>query len=774
MSTNPSFCRNQSGLIVFSVLLGIFLLTLPALATKTFKPVFNPSITVVKASGDIKIDGHLNDPGWKNAGMVNNFVERNPGDKTEPAVNTEALLAYDENNLYVAFCCYDNPKDIRATMCQRDQFGSDDAAILLIDTYGNASWAYEFFVNPYGVQKDRLWSSIGGEDAGFDLIWESAATITDSGFQVEIAVPFTSMRFPNKDIQNWKIDLWRNRPRESFNQYSWAAYDRNEQCWPCQWGTIDGIENVKPGKGIELLPTYVSNQAGYLNDISVPASKFENHDPNGEFSMGGKYAVTSNITLEAAYNPDFSQVEEDEAQFSANSTVELMNLDKRPFFQEGSDIFRTLFNSMYTRSIEDPEFAAKLTGRIGRTTFGFLSVRDEATRYTIPLEERDFVFNTGKSTVNVLRGLHSFDNASHLGFIFTDRRLDGGGSGTIFALDGNIRLTKNYRLDGQFIGSHIKEPDDHTGDHFFGTNESPATLLNYYTFNKDRHTALFDGESFYGHALITRFQREARRLNFSIGYDEASPSYRTETGYDPYNNYRHISMYAGYNFYLENNIIEKIEPQISTHKGWNFEKINKEGNINVGLSVQTNLAQTSFDFYYNIESEKFNDVWFDDLWSVYFGFGSRLNNQVGMSASINRGVGIRYISNPKKQNTTGLYASLNLKPIDRIIIEPNISFYSGADRQTGESYYKGVITRTRIRYQVNRQLSLRLFVQYNDFNLHWDIDPLLTYRISPFSVFYIGTTVDYDELPITADYQSTKWRLSSRQFFMKLQYLFRI
>ena len=116
-------------------------------------------------------------------------------------------ITYDNENLYVAFDCHDDPADIRATMCQRDQFYGDDAVCLLIDTYGDAAWAYEFFVNPYGVQKDYLWSSIGGEDRGYDLIWESAAQITETGYQVEMAIPFASLRFPNKDVQSWKMDF---------------------------------------------------------------------------------------------------------------------------------------------------------------------------------------------------------------------------------------------------------------------------------------------------------------------------------------------------------------------------------------------------------------------------------------------------------------------------------------------------------------------------------------------------------------------------------------
>ena len=213
------------------------LLSLPALASTPFEPVFNPTLEIEKSAGEISIDGNLGDPGWKGTARVTNFVERSPGDNTKPEVETEAFITYDNDNLYVAFLCYDDPAAIRTTMCQRDQFGADDAVCLLMDTYCDASWAYEFLVNPYGIQKDRLWTSVGDEDAGYDLIWESASRITATGYQVEMAIPFASLRFPNQEAQTWKVDFWRNRPRESYKQYSWSARDRDEQCWPCQWGT---------------------------------------------------------------------------------------------------------------------------------------------------------------------------------------------------------------------------------------------------------------------------------------------------------------------------------------------------------------------------------------------------------------------------------------------------------------------------------------------------------------------------------------------------------
>jgi hypothetical protein len=199
-----------------------------------YKPTYHPTLMVPKTNEIIKIDGELDEPAWQLAGKADNFTEHYPGDQTEPPVVIEAFITYNKNNLYVAFVCYDDPKIIRASFCDRERVHTDDNIALCIDTYGDAAWAYVLNVNPYGVQADALWSANVGEDGGYDMIWESAGKVTDSGYLIELAIPFSSMRFPNKYEQTWKIDFWRNHPRDNRRQYSWAAYDRDDTCWPCK------------------------------------------------------------------------------------------------------------------------------------------------------------------------------------------------------------------------------------------------------------------------------------------------------------------------------------------------------------------------------------------------------------------------------------------------------------------------------------------------------------------------------------------------------------
>ncbi|HDS01042.1 MAG TPA: hypothetical protein ENO07_03395, partial [candidate division Zixibacteria bacterium] len=251
--------------LLLTVLL-VMIATSPAFSND-WVPVYSPEIVIPRTSGEIMVDGELDDPGWKTAAYIDRFHEHFPGDQTRPPVETAVFVAYDDDNLYVAFVCEDDPSAIRATYGERDNVGWDDNVIISIDTYGDAAWAYELGANAYGIQQDALWSRGGAEDGSFDVIYESEGIITDSGYQVEFAIPFSSLRFPTREAQTWKVDFWRNHPRELRRQSSWAAYNRDESCWPCQWGTVKGIQGVKPGHGIELLPSIVASQSGALDDI---------------------------------------------------------------------------------------------------------------------------------------------------------------------------------------------------------------------------------------------------------------------------------------------------------------------------------------------------------------------------------------------------------------------------------------------------------------------------------------------------------------------------
>ena len=770
LSVSAKLNRFRCGAGWVCLLLLLASTSLPA-ADSGFTPVYHPQLQIAARQGEIRIDGDLSDPGWTTASRAGNFAEHSPGDQTKPPVETEVMVTYDESRFYVAWLCYDDPSTVRSSLCERDNIFSDDFVMLLLDTYGDASWAYELGVNPYGIQGDLLWSATGGEDEGFDLIYESAAKVTDFGWQVEMAVPFASMRFPDREEQTWRVDFWRNHPRQSRAQYSWAAYDRNEPCWPCRWGTLTGIKGVVGGSGLELLPTVVSYQSGQVRDYENPRSGFDNDRVDGELSLNAKYALTSAITAEASYNPDFSQIESDAAEIDVNSNYALSFEERRPFFQEGSDLFRTYFDAVYTRSINDPQAAAKITGRPGRTSLAYLVARDEHSPVILPFGEHSHVIAAGKSYSNVLRVRRSFGEDSHVGMIATDRRFDGGGSGSLGGLDARIRLTKSCHLMTQVLVSYTDEPN----------NPALTKAFDDESFDEGQYTAGFDGEHFGGNALTASLEYDSNHLFSELEFTQRSPTFRADLGFEPRNDTREANFYTQYRFDHETRVLEWICPNLTLGRLWDYTGEQKDEWIRAQLEVRLK-RQTWTQFGYLGSWEKLRGVEFPGIRRFYLNVESDFSRQVGVGLFVSKGHLIaRNEEPPRMGDQSDLEIWGTLKPVDRLRISPSISYVYSEDVDTGERFFEGYVTRTKVSLQASRETSLRLIMQYDDFSETWNIDPLVTYRLSPFSVFYIGSTTEYSNIRGCADSSDgfreiyhRNWRLTSRQFFMKLQYLFQV
>ena len=756
-----------------------------------FTPVYRPSLDVHRTAGEIKVDGWLNDPGWQGAGKVDHFVESAPGDQIKPPVRTLAMLTYDNDYLYVGMVGFTDPTEVRASLCERDQTPGDDNLGIFIDTYGDAAWAYMFYVNAYGVQYDAIWSSSYGTDTQYDLVWESAGKVTDSGFQVEMAIPFASLRFPNETAQEWRVEFHRYHEREVTYELTWCAYDRDESCWPCQWGEVTGIENVAPGKGIEIIPALVGYQSGRSTTIPrgdgmTDSLGWNNLDPDGELSLSSKYAIGSSATAEVAFNPDFSQVEADADQIDVNSPTALSFPEKRPFFQEGRDLFQSLYEVVYTRSINDPAVAAKVTFRKGSTSVGYLGAYDEHSPVIIPFED----FSTpdlpgGKSTSNILSARHTFSDNSQLGLLMTDRRLDGGGAGTALSLDGMIRPTKSLKWSWQAVATHTEEPDDtaFTAPAYLDRfDDDTATDLNNQLFDGE-HTAGYDGETFWGHGLISLLDLETRNFYLSTRLSEMSPTFRLDNGFETRNNRRQASVYSFYTFRFDKGLLRSITPQIFPVRIWNADGTVKEENIDFNLSTDLRKAQIGGCTDYTVGSELYQGIQFNRVWSFHQCLSMVPSKVLAFGGNINFGDQVAYGWRALGRETRfGLWC--DLMPHDRVQIENNYTHVKSKHSETSQELYSGFIARSRISVQFNRELSLRFVVQYNEFARAWDFDPLITYKLNPFTLFYFGTTYDYEKdygLDRSGDFYAADGaescdmtRLKSRQFFMKLQYLFQL
>lgn len=736
-------------------------------AAPTFIPSVKPTLYVKPLAGGIEIDGDLDDAGWKGAARAANFTETFPGDQVKPPVDTQVLITYDHSHLYIAFIAQDDPALVRSSLRARDEIFSDDYVGVILDTYDNASWAYELFVNPLGIQGDRRWTP-NGEDVGFDVVFESRGRITEHGYQVEMAVPFKSLRFPNREKQSWRATFRRIHPRDSRSQYSWATVNRDDPCFPCQFGRLEGLDGVKPGSSIELLPAVVGSQASELENFGDPHSGFDDVVRDLDGSLGVRYGLTSSVGAEITINPDFSQVESDAEQIDVNTTFALEYPEKRPFFQEGSDLYRTWWNVIYTRSINDPSVAGKVTGRTDKTSFLFLAARDDNTPLVLPFEEQSILAAPGKSFSNIARVRRTIREEDFIGIVVTDRRYDGGGSGSLAGVDALYRFSQNYRLEAQALVSYTEEPDKPVLTEGYGED----------TFDRGRHTVALDGEKYGGHGAYVSLKRAARHWNSDLSYWDSSPTFRAANGFVFRNSERRLVWHNIYAFYPNNRVFDEIRPNIKLTRRWNAFSIRKaqsiENWIDLKLKSQTNVT-VGYDIYY----ERFGGVLFRDIPLFYAEVSSAFSDMVRFGVWVGLGDRIaRYEDPPALGDGSHVDVWGTIKPIQRLVIEPVLAYSTLSRKDNGEEIFDGYILRTRVNYQFTRELFLRLVLQYDDFEGALDVEPLLSYEINPFTIFYVGANTnlqDYDHRSLVPlDRSGDGFEPTAWQWFFKLQYFYRL
>ncbi len=726
--------------------------------TAAFTPNQDIDVVVPRISERPKIDGLLNDAAWAQAVRLDNFCEISPGDNVEPQCETEALFAYDDESFYMAFICHDPaPGEIRASIADRDDIFDDDFAGIILDTFGDKQNSYELFINPYGVQGD-LRRTQNNEDESFDTIWMTGGHINSGGWTAEAAIPFRSLRFPDNYEQEWLIHILRIRPRASREQHSWAPISRDESCLMCQAGRFRGMKGVNRGKNLEFLPYAIATQSGMRDSTLV----FNDSDVMGQAGLGVKYGITPNLTMDFTYNPDFSQVESDVAQIDVNTTFALFFPEKRPFFLEGREIFST-DDLIYTRSLNDPLLAAKLTGRAGKYTIGYILGRDDNSTFTVPFEDSSEIAQGGKSVSNILRLKRDVLSDSYVGLIVTDRRLEDG-SNSVVAADGDVRFLENYRISGQLGLSRTVEPDDpELFPHPGGTA----------TFGKKNYTPAFDGESFNGTRLHLEFDREARHLNFDVSYSDMSPTFRADNGFITNNNYRTGTLWTGVTFRPTHTVFETIQPQFNYGRKYNHEDVFKDTWTSPSIYVLFK-KQTYIWMGYLWSKERFKDTLVDGIERLEMEVGSQAMEvlQGGVffrrGRSVVRSVAVPYLGHEKILQAWG-----TLKPTSRLRLHFDFS-YARMDRTaSGPNVYSGYVFRNNLSYQFSKRLYLRLITQYDDFYNRFEVDPLLSYKINPFTVFYIGSTHDLEK-PDVEKYGDLGYKQTERQFFAKLQYLLRI
>ena len=468
-----------------------------------------------RASSAIQVDGVLDEAAWGDALTFDLPYEWSPGDNAPPPARTDFLVTYDDANLYAAWKAHDpEPAEIRAHLMDRDSietFVQDDHVMLMIDTFNDERRGFQFRINPLGVQADAVFSQNEGiEDFSFDMIWASGARINEDGYVIEVAIPLNQIRFPRASgsqagPQTWGFDVGRSYPRSVRHRIASWPRDRGNNCILCQADKVTGFAGIEPGRNLEVTPTLTANRTDVAPD--TPGT-LEAGDEEIEPGVSARWGITPSVSLNAALNPDFSQVEADVAQLDVNERFALFFPEKRPFFLEGIDYFATPVQAVFTRTVVDPRWGLKATGKEGKNAFGVFVTEDEDNALTIPFNDRSVpVFRQGEPvTSGVVRYRRDVGAGSTVGLLLTDRE-GGDYHNRVAGLDGFFRIGATDTARVQLLSSDTRYP--------LGIGAGQGL------------------DPFSGDARMADYRHNGRDWFWSLAYEDRDPGFRADSGYVP-------------------------------------------------------------------------------------------------------------------------------------------------------------------------------------------------------------------------------------------------
>ncbi len=710
---------------------------------------------------DFDISADLSHSAWQKAEPVYIKHQVQPNDNEQAWIGTEVKMLYSDENLYVAFISQDpDPSDIRANISDRDNSFQDDYVGIILDPFNNNQQAYELFINPLGIQMDGMRTG-NSEDMNFDMLWYSDGKITDSGYQGVMKIPFKSLNFPERDIHNWSIQFLRNYPRNNRFQFAWSKVNLDNSCLVCQNGELVGMKNIENSNTIEFLPYGMSYQSSTINDASDPNSGLDHGRIDGRLGGSIMYEPTSTTSLNTVINPDFSQVETDAAQISANETFALYYSEKRPFFMKGSDLFSTREDLFYSRMINRPLAAGKVTHQSSNYSIAFLTAYDRDAPFIIPGRYgSSLVQSDVEAYNNILRGKYNFGTESHIGGLLTTRNQQDGHN-YVGSIDWNFLLADNYYFSGQLGYANTKEMDD------------LSLYENSRTFGHSSYDASFNGEQFGGTLLNAQFSRQAKFYDFSFGYTSYSPTFHTQSGFinqvdqRKFDASQSLSYYPGWNW-LSNG-------SISVNGTWRYDFAGQFQERYLFTRWSNNFGgQTNLSIsFLPVNDERFRGSYFTKMNRLMIDVSTDPMNELTLSGHVDFGKYVNRQENPTLGEGYNISADATLKPTARLKMSLSYNYSTLSSAEGSEEFFSGDIYRLKGNYNFSKKLFARLITQYNSFSEQLQIYPLVYYKANPFTKFYIGMTDNLNHYNQSGPNGYTGFKETNRQFFVKFQYLIR-
>jgi hypothetical protein len=423
--------------------------------------------TFAKATEEITLDGRLDETSWRNATPVTRFFETYPANLGAPAQATTATFLYGDRSVYVAIRALDHdPASIRAPIVRRDEVLEDqDYVEVLLDPLNTRRSAIFFRVNARGILTDGQYDDkTRMRDFSPDFDFEAAASIDDQGWTAEIRIPLSSLRYRPGVENPWAYVVYRNLPRQQTATLASAPIPRGENCDLCYANSIEGIAAAQ-SSSMSLIPHIEYERLPRAGDTSDEL----------EAGIDLTWKPRENTVVDATLFPDFSQIEADAPQLTANTQFALALTEKRPFFLEGTDLLTTRVPVIYTRAFTDPDAGLRITDRSSSREYTALALRDAGGGTVIepgPLNSR-LASQDFESTAFVARELLLFADKS-VGMLATGRFNDDGSQNVVVAADGNWKPSATDQISAQLLGSQTRNPnrpdllDAWTGQHLAG------------------------------------------------------------------------------------------------------------------------------------------------------------------------------------------------------------------------------------------------------------------------------------------------------------------
>jgi hypothetical protein len=783
-------------------------------------------ITIPKIGQPLVIDGKLDEEIWKDAAVFKDFIQTGPGDNIAPSKPTEAYVMYDEKYMYIGFRCWDDKDKIRASVAKRDNVTGEDNVRIWLDTYDDQRRAYVIALNPFGIQQDGIYTEGQGADFSVDILMESKGVIEEWGWSVELKIPFSSLRYKaGKDVL-WGFNAARNIDRFNDEFNAWLPDYRNVSGFLNKFGKITGLDGIKYERVLEVVPSVTVSETGKRvrtidrytlgrpgNENLIDNGRWVNQPIKADVGVTLKYSLSPNVTLDAAINPDFAEIEADAPVITANQRFPIFFEEKRPFFLEGKDIFNSTLRIFDSRSIVDPDFAAKLTGKAGKNTFGFLVASDNAPgnydeddRNDLAVRPKIDEFLDKNALFAILRLKRDFGKENNIGFFGTYRSFPEQ-KNLVAGIDGRIKINPQLTSVFQVVGTQSKRC---FFDPVFEPTQNAEQAL--------RNQQICGGGSFGGvTALGSQFNeyRSGTGLGYYVNFDSSkdtsgwfaefggrSADYRADAGFTRRTN-------SNFAFFFHRTSTKSNPKGKIIRLNWNkmsgvdydwsgrLQSWSAETNVNLSLQRSAYLNIAGGAFYEKLYEEEFGlkrsptrplGTFFGDPTRGTWQHMASVNFEQNFNKQFRYGMFFGTIGNaydfygsrdglqdpgPGRQLDMQIY--VEYKPADPLTMSVRYTKARLVRNDNRVRAFDADLVSARSTYQFSRFLFTRVRLDYDSTRKNFSGQALFGWTPSPGKAFYVGYNDNSNYRgfnPFSGEFEPGFQR-NSRTFFVRASYLFR-